>query len=99
MNSTLTFQDPLANRIELSGGKGSNLAILTQRGFPVPPGFIVTAQVYRDFISGGSEILKGVNELPFHDAGLLRVESEKIRDALNRLSLPAAAVAEIRKQL
>jgi len=29
MNYTFTFQDPLATRLELSGGKGSNLAILT----------------------------------------------------------------------
>jgi len=55
MNSTFTFQDPWAVRLELSGGKGSNLALLTQWGFPVPPGFIVTAQAYRDFIAAGGE--------------------------------------------
>ena len=58
MNYTFTFQDPLAARLELSGGKGSNLAILTQRGFPVPPGFILTAEAYRDFIAGGRELLR-----------------------------------------
>jgi rifampicin phosphotransferase len=99
MNYTFTFQDPLAARLELSGGKGSNLAILTQRGFPVPPGFILTAEAYRDFIAGGRELLRGVNQLPFHDAGLLRAESEKLRDALGRLSLPKAAVEEVRQQL
>jgi pyruvate,water dikinase len=99
MNYTFTFQDPLATRLELSGGKGSNLAILTQRGFPVPPGFILTAEAYRDFVAGGRGVLRAVNQLPFHDAGLLRAESEKLRDALGRLSLPEAAAGEVRRQL
>ncbi len=99
MNYTFTFQEPLATRLELSGGKGSNLSILTQRGFPVPPGFIVTAPVYRDFIAGGREILREVNQLPFHDAGRLRRESEKLRGELDRLSLPRAAVEEVRERL
>jgi pyruvate,water dikinase len=99
MNYTFTFQDPLAARLEWSGGKGSNLAILTQRGFPVPPGFILTAEAYRDFIAGGRELLRNVNQLPFHDAGLLRAESGKLREALGRLSLPAAVVEEVWDQL
>jgi phosphohistidine swiveling domain-containing protein len=99
MNYTLTFQEPLATRLELSGGKGSNLSILTQRGFPVPPGFIVTARVYRDFIAGGRDLLREVNQLPFDDAGRLRRESEKLRDALSGLSLPDAVVAEARARL
>lgn len=99
MNYTFTFNEPLAARLELSGGKGSNLSILTQRGFPVPPGFIVTAQVYREFIGGNSEILRHVNELPFGDAGLLRAESERLRQALEKLTLPSAAVDEVRMQL
>jgi rifampicin phosphotransferase len=99
MNYTYAFQDPLAAPIELSGGKGSNLAILTQRGFPVPPGFIITAQAYRDFIAAGAELLRDVNKLSFHDAGLLRAESEKLREALGRLSLPTAVKEEVRAQL
>jgi pyruvate,water dikinase len=99
MNYTLIFQEPLACRIELSGGKGANLAILTQRGFPVPPGFIVTAQVYRDFISGDTQFLRHVNELPFHDAELLRAESKKLREALSWIPLPTTAIEEIPKQI
>ncbi|MBD3648376.1 MAG: phosphoenolpyruvate synthase, partial [Pseudomonadales bacterium] len=32
--------------IDLVGGKGANLGELMKQGFPVPPGFVVTAQVY-----------------------------------------------------
>src|SRR5580765_7363605 len=69
MNYTLAFTDPLAARSELSGGKGANLALLTQRAFPVPPGFIVTARAYRDFVAGAAGLLRGVHRLPFDDAG------------------------------
>jgi pyruvate,water dikinase len=30
----------------IAGGKGANLGELTRAGFPVPPGFVVTAQAY-----------------------------------------------------
>lgn len=32
------------------GGKGANLGEMTKAGFPVPPGFIVTADAYRRFL-------------------------------------------------
>lgn len=99
MNCTFTFLEPAAMRLELSGGKGSNLSILTQRGFPVPPGFIVTAQVYGEFISGAGEFLGRVKDFPFHDAGLLRKACEQLREDLRRLTLPRAAAEEVRDQL
>src|ERR1035438_31939 len=99
MKYILPFQDPLAARIELSGGKGVNLALLTQRGFPVPPGFVVTAQCYRDFIASGRDELHDVARLSFEDAGRLRAESQTLRAALRQLSLPAQAGEEIRREL
>ena len=99
MKYTLPFQDPLAARIELSGGKGANLALLTQRGFPVPPGFVVTAQCYRDFIASGRDVLRDVGRLSFDNAGQLRAESQTLRAALRQLSLPAQALEDIRQEL
>ena len=32
------------------GGKGANLGEMTSFGIPVPPGFIVTAEAYFDFL-------------------------------------------------
>ena len=37
--------------VGLVGGKGSNLIALTAAGFPVPPGFVVTAEAYRQFLT------------------------------------------------
>ena len=99
MKYTLPFQDHLAARIELSGGKGANLALLTQRGFPVPPGFVITAQCYRDFIASGRDVLCNVASLPFDNAARLRAESQTLRAALRHLSLPAQALEDIRQEL
>ena len=34
-----------------TGGKGANLSALTRAGLPVPPGFVVTTSVYREFVT------------------------------------------------
>lgn len=43
MKHTLALTDPRATDVAVSGGKGANLARLTQAGFPVPHGFVITA--------------------------------------------------------
>src|ERR1035437_674135 len=99
MTHTLRFDESLATRLELSGGKGANLSLLTQRGFPVPPGFIITAPVYRELITGAGGLQRRVAALPFHDAAALRAESEGLQGELSRLPLPPAAADEIKQQL
>ncbi len=99
MKYILKFTDPLGPKVDRSGGKGANLSLLTQAGFPVPPGFIVTSQAYRDFIEEGRECLREVGKLPFHDNGALRLESEKLRAELARFPLPAGLAAEVRASL
>jgi len=46
----LPLDAPLADLL-MAGGKGANLARLARKGFPVPDGFIITTQAYRDFIT------------------------------------------------
>jgi len=38
--------------LKTAGGKGANLGELIQQGFPIPPGFVVTAQEYAVFLDG-----------------------------------------------
>jgi len=99
MSLTLSFKDAGATRIEACGGKGANLSILTQRGFQVPPGFVVTGEVYRRFMGQAAGLLGNLGELPFGDAQALRDASVKIQSAMSALPLPPAAVDEIGKQL
>ena len=46
----LWFKDVNKDDIPLVGGKGANLGEMTRAHFPVPGGFIVTAQAYFKFI-------------------------------------------------
>ncbi len=99
VNHTLRFDESPATRIEWSGGKGSNLSLLTQRGFPVPPGFVVLATVYRKFIAGADGLADALAALPFHDAAGLRDASQRLQKGLLCLPLPGDATDEIREQL
>jgi pyruvate,water dikinase len=36
--------------VSIAGGKGANLGEMTRAGFPVPPGFVVTTDAYREFM-------------------------------------------------
>jgi pyruvate,water dikinase len=99
MKYTFSFNEPLATRLEISGGKGSNLALLTQRGFPVPPGFVISANAYRDFIAAGGELLRQVDTFHFKEPAQLRIESEQLREQLQKLELPSEVRAEIQEQL
>src|SRR5262249_43174560 len=48
----LAFAEVDRTRLALVGGKGANLGEMTRAGFPVPPGFCVTAAAYRRFLAG-----------------------------------------------
>ena len=44
--AVLALADPAARDVARSGGKGASLAAMTAAGLPVPPGFIVPAEVF-----------------------------------------------------
>ncbi|MSO33579.1 MAG: pyruvate, phosphate dikinase [Candidatus Nanopelagicaceae bacterium] len=63
-----TFGD--RTQSDLLGGKGANLAEMVRMGLPVPPGFTITTQACREYLSSGkmpagliSEINDSLNEL------------------------------------
>jgi len=45
---------------DLLGGKGANLAEMTNMGIPVPPGFTITTEVCRKYYEGKKELPPGV---------------------------------------
>lgn len=48
---TLDFDDPRSTDTRLVGGKGCGLATMCREGIPVSPGFSVSTQAWRDYIS------------------------------------------------
>jgi phosphoenolpyruvate synthase/pyruvate phosphate dikinase len=57
---TLPLSDPHAD-LETVGGKGMSLAKLARAGIPVPGGFHVTTEAYREFVTANN-LQTGINE-------------------------------------
>ncbi len=88
------FDDPRAGDIACAGGKGANLALLTQAGFPVPRGFCVTAASYRLALSSGALPPGALADLEAADsAEAVAAVAARLRRALQRATVPPA-VAE-----
>ena len=96
MTWTFDFNNPLAVRPEYTGGKGSNLAQLTEGRFDVPQGFIVTAAAYREWIEGVDWWREAVRNLPKDNPAELAVAAEALRGRLQDLPMPEEVCAEIR---
>ena len=98
MTYALRFDDPNATDLRLVGGKGINLGRLTQAGFPVPPGFTVSTDAYRDFIATNNlrvviaDILATVR---MTDADDLDRKAQSIRSHIERAKIPDALGAAI----
>ena len=55
------FAEGGRDMVDLLGGKGGNLAEMTNLGLPVPPGFTITTEACRAFLSEG-ELPAGLND-------------------------------------
>ncbi len=86
----LPIRTPIAN-LDNAGGKGASLARLTRLGLPVPPGFIVTTDAYRLFVTAnnlGDVIKTSIQDIPAEDAAQLERASAGIRLAFSTGKLP-----------
>ena len=73
------------------GGKGANLGEMTQAGFPVPPGFIVTSHAYYYFLKVNQlkdKLTKELFLLDHHDPENLQRITERIRQHIIGAEIP-----------
>ncbi|MFD0676102.1 MULTISPECIES: pyruvate, phosphate dikinase [unclassified Paenibacillus] len=71
----LHFQEGHAGMKKLLGGKGANLAEMTNIGLPVPPGFTVSTDACREYYANGGRLPEGLfDEIR---AALKQVEQRK----------------------
>lgn len=54
------FREGAASMRDLLGGKGANLAEMTNIGLPVPPGFTITTEVCNDYYRNGERLPEGM---------------------------------------
>jgi pyruvate,water dikinase len=75
-----------------AGGKGANLATLARAGFAVPPGFVITTEAYRAFVSANrlqEKVLTLARSVSSDDPGTFDAVSAEIRALFEQGSLPA----------
>ena len=56
------FREGNASMRNLLGGKGANLAEMTNLGLPVPPGLTITTETCMDYINHGNKMPEGLME-------------------------------------
>ncbi|HNN47688.1 MAG TPA: PEP/pyruvate-binding domain-containing protein, partial [Marmoricola sp.] len=67
------FAEGNKDQKDLLGGKGANLAEMTNLGLPVPPGFIITTEACRGYFEQGGPPEGLVDEVLHHLAGVEQV--------------------------
>lgn len=93
------FKDLDENSIGIAGGKGTNLGIMFNLGLPVPPGFAVTAQAYKEYIetTGVKEKIEALLEgLDVENTDNLQAVAQKIQDTVISTPIPENMAEEIK---
>ncbi len=88
--------------LAIAGGKGSHLGELTNAGFNVPTGFIVTTNAYFDFLQRNQlmeKILAKTDDLDVEDTEKLDKVAEEIREMMMAAKFNDELVANISKLL
>ena len=65
---------------DLLGGKGANLAEMTNLGLPVPPGFTITTEACTTFLTTGSEPPELADEVSRHLAAMEKAIGRRLGD-------------------
>jgi pyruvate,water dikinase len=96
----VSFNDVTKEDIPLVGGKGANLGEMTRAQIPVPPGFIVTAAAYFDFIRGSGlaeKIRDLLKPLDTGDSQQLQRVAAQVRQVILDAPMPPELAREIKK--
>lgn len=89
------FHEIDKNDIGLVGGKGANLGEMTQAGFPIPYGFVVTSHAYFHFIETNrlkTHIYAQLYNMNYEYQKQLHEASRNIRRIIMEASIPSTLV-------
>ncbi len=93
---TIWFADPAGIDIGLVGGKGANLGRMTQKGFVVPPGFVVATGAYMAHIDSlKPQLATMLARIDYSDANALEEAVAQIRRLIVGTEVPPTIAAEI----
>ena len=75
------FAEGNKDQKDLLGGKGANLAEMTNLGLPVPPGFTITTEACRAYLEAGSQPDEMAAEVTEHLEALEKTMGRRLGDA------------------
>lgn len=94
------FEDLKKEDVDIAGGKGANLGEMVSSKLPVPPGFVITAQVYKRFLDK-SGLRPKINEVldntQVDKTSELQNSSKKIRKMMMKTKMPDAIKKTVRE--
>jgi len=94
------FSEVTKEDIPLVGGKGANLGEMTKARIPVPPGFIVTANAYYDFLQKSritDKIRNLLKPLDYNNSKQLQQIADQIKQVILNAAMPAELAKEIQQ--
>lgn len=94
------FEEVTKNDVATVGGKGANLGEMTNAHIPVPPGFIVTANAYFDFLKRAKiegKLRELIEPLDVNDSKRLQQTADEIKKVIQDAAMPPDIAAEVRK--
>ncbi len=98
MSYVAWFKDITKDSIAIAGGKGANLGEMFRLGIPVPPGFCVTAQTYKQFIEQTNlkpKLQQLLTNLNVEDNTQLQKVAEQIQRLILSTPIPEDMADEI----
>ena len=101
MTFTRHFKNITKNDAALAGGKGASLGEMTRAGIPVPPGFVILAGAFEQFIgeSGlGVEIDAALDSVNADQMHTVEGASKKIQALILAAEIPSTIKAEIENE-
>jgi len=98
--SIVWFNEVTRDDVPIVGGKGANLGEMANAQIPVPPGFIVTAQAYFDFLEQSritDRIRKLLEPLDSGDSRQLQQISAEVKTLILNAKMPPELALGIRE--
>ena len=94
------FNEVTKKDIPIAGGKGANLGEMANAHIPVPPGFIVTANAYYNFIKKSGitdKILSLLKPLDYNNTKQLQQIADQIKQVVLNATMPPKLASEIQQ--
>ncbi|MBS3155589.1 phosphoenolpyruvate synthase [Candidatus Woesearchaeota archaeon] len=99
MKDIIWFKDISEGDISIVGGKAQNLGIMYNLKLPVPPGFVVTAQSFKEFLEESrlnKKIYSLLKDLDIQDTAKLEKTAKQIQEWILDKEVPERIISEIK---